>query len=96
MGESSFDEVHDLRDGFVAWGEDQVDVVGHQDERVEEVVAAVVFEGCEEELRVAADLEDAATVVADGGEEEGACCGSSLRDCHLGSLWVVWAAVKDS
>jgi hypothetical protein len=58
---------HDLRDGFVAWGEDQVDVVGHQDERVEEVVGPVVFEGCEEELRVAVDLEDATTVVADGG-----------------------------
>jgi hypothetical protein len=34
MGEASLDEVHDLRDGFVAWGEDEVDVVGHQDERV--------------------------------------------------------------
>jgi hypothetical protein len=31
-------------------------------------------------------LEDAATVVADGGQEESACCGGSLRDCHLGSL----------
>jgi hypothetical protein len=41
-------------------------------------------------------LEDAATVVADGGEEEGACRGGSLRNCHLGSLWVVWAVVKDS
>jgi hypothetical protein len=28
-------------------------------------------------------------VVGDGGKEEGALRGGSLRDCHLGSLWVV-------
>ena len=86
MGEASLDEVHDLRDGFVAWGEDEVDVVGHQDERVKEVMRPVVFEGLQEEFRVAVDLKDAAAVVADGGQEESACCGGSLWDCHLGSL----------
>jgi hypothetical protein len=55
-----------------------------------------VFEGCEEEPRVAVDLEDAATVVADSGEEESACRGGSLRDCHLGSLWVLRTVAKDS
>jgi hypothetical protein len=95
VGEASLDKVHDLRDCFVAWSEDEMDVVGHQDERVEQVVRAVVFEGFEEEFRVAVDLEDAATVVADGGEEEGACGGGSLRDCHSDSLWVVQAVVKD-
>ena len=87
MGEASLDEVHDLGEGFVAGGEDEMDVVGHQDERVEEIVGAVVFEGFEEEFGVVVDLEDAATVVADGGDEEGACGGGSLRDCHWGSLW---------
>jgi hypothetical protein len=86
MGEASLDEVHDLRDGFVARGENEVDVVGHQDEGVEEIVGAVVFEGFEEKFCVAVDLKDAATVVADGGQEESACGGGSLRDCHLGSL----------
>jgi hypothetical protein len=86
--------VHDLREGFVAWGEDEVGVVGHQDVGVELIVRAVVFEGFEEEFGVASDLEDAATVVAVGGDEEGALRGGSLRDCHSGSLWAELAAVK--
>ena len=96
MGEASLDEVHDLRESFVAWGEDEMDVVGHQDERVEEIVGAVVFEGFDEKFGVVVDLEDAAAVVADGGEEECTCGGGSLRDCHWGSLWVVRRVVKDS
>src|SRR6202046_2240766 len=31
VGEASLDEVHDLREGFVARDEDEVDVVGHED-----------------------------------------------------------------
>jgi len=95
VGEASLDEVHDLRDCFVTWGEDEVDVVGHEDERVEEVVGAVVFEGFDEEFGVAVDLEDAATVVTDGSEEEGTGRRGSLRDCHWGSLLVARAAVKE-
>jgi hypothetical protein len=45
-----------------------------------------VFEGFQEKFRVAVDLKEAATVVTDGCQEEGACCGGSLWDCHLGSL----------
>jgi hypothetical protein len=91
VGEASLDEVHDLREGFVARDEDEVDVVGHEDEGVEEIVKAVVLEGFEEQVGVGGELEDAATVVGDGGEEEGALRGGSLRDCHWGSLWVVRA-----
>ena len=35
MGEASFDQVHDLREGFVAWREDEVGMVRHQDVGVE-------------------------------------------------------------
>lgn len=45
-------------------------------------------------MGVAFDLEDAAAVVADGGEEEGALRGGSLRDSHPGSLWAGWRRRK--
>ena len=48
VGKASFDEVHDLRKGFVARSEDEVDVVGHEHEGVEEIVGAVVLQGFEE------------------------------------------------
>lgn len=94
VGVAAFDEVHDLREGFVAWGEDEVGVIRHEDEGVEEVVGAIVLEGFEEEFGVAGDLEDAATIVGNGGDEESACGGGSLRDCHGVSVWVRLAAVK--
>jgi hypothetical protein len=96
VGETAFDEVHGLGESFVLRGEDEVDVVGHYDEGVEEVVffGAVVLEGFEEEVGVARDLKDSAAVVADGGDEEGALPGGSLRDGHWGSLVAGLAAVK--
>lgn len=56
-----------------------MDVVGHNDEGVEEVVAfvPVVLEGVEGELCVAVDLEEAAAVVGLGGDEEGAVAGEA-------------------
>ena len=68
----------------------RVDVVGHDDEGVEFVVpfAAIVLEGFEEEFGVDGELEEAATVVADGGDEEGASRGGSLRDGHGGGVGV--------
>lgn len=48
VGEASFEEVHDLRKGFVARREDEVDVVGHEHEGVEEIMRAVVLQGFEE------------------------------------------------
>jgi hypothetical protein len=87
-GEAAFDQVHDLRDGFVVWGEEQVGVVGHDDEGVEFVCAfgAVVLEGFEEEFGVRGDLEEAATIVGDGGDEESAFVRGSPRDGHSGEV----------
>jgi hypothetical protein len=62
---------------------------------VEFVVRAVVVEGFEEEFGVAGDLEDAAAVVADGGKEEGALRGGSLRGRPPVSLWARVAAEKE-
>ena len=97
-GEAALDEVHDLRDGFVDWGEEQVGVVGHDDEGVEFVCAlgAVVLEGFEEELGVRGDLEEAAAVVGDGGDEEGAGGGGSLRFRHAERIEGVRGAVGDA
>jgi len=71
-GESALDEVHGLRDGFAVGREEQVNVVGHDDEGVEFVCAlgAVVLESFEEEVGVRGKLEYAATIVGDGGDEE--------------------------
>ncbi len=55
-------------------GEDEVDVVGHDDEGVELVVAlaTIVLEGFEEEFGVGGDLKEAAAVVGCTCDEEGA------------------------
>ena len=59
-------------------------MVGHDDEGVEFVGAlgAVVLEGLEEEFGVGWELEEAASVVGDGGDEEGAGLRGSWRDGH--------------
>jgi len=74
VGEASFDELHRTLEGDGLRGEQEVEVVGHDDEGVEEVVAfaAVVLEGVEEEFGVGGDLEEAAAVVGGGGDEVGA------------------------
>jgi hypothetical protein len=73
VGEASFDELDGALEGDVGGGEEQVDVVGHEDEGVELVVAcaAVVLEGFEEEFGGGCDLEESAPVVGLGGNEEG-------------------------
>ena len=72
-------------------------MVGHDDEGVEFIVSfgAVALEGFEEEFGVAGELEKTATVIADGGDEEGAFRGGSRGDGHGGSLWVARAVVKE-
>ena len=57
--------------GKVFGCEEQVDVVGHDDEGVKFVVAfaAVVLERFEEEFGVACDLEEASAVVGAAGDE---------------------------
>jgi len=61
-----------------------VGVVGHDDEGVEFICAfgAVMLEGFQEEFGVRGDLKEATTIAGDGGDEEGAGGGGSLRDGH--------------
>jgi hypothetical protein len=68
-GEDAFDSLEG--GGEVASGEEQVDVVGHDDEGVEfvEACGAVVLQRVGEEGGVGVDLEEAAAVVGDRGEE---------------------------
>jgi hypothetical protein len=81
--EAAFDELDGALEGDVLWGEEEMDVVGHDDEGVEFVVtfAAVVLEGFEEEFGCGCDLEETAAVVGLGGDEEGsvACCSGGDR-----------------
>ena len=88
MREAALDQIHDLRKSRLARSEDEVNVIRHEDVGVESVVRAVVVEGFYEELGIASDLKDAATVIADGGEKEGALRGGSLRGSHPVSLGV--------
>ncbi len=83
VGEASFDETDGALEGFVR-GYEQVEVVGHDDEGVEFVVAfgSVVLEGFEEEFGVGGDLEEAATVVGSAGDEEGSGAGGAGWDRH--------------
>ena len=70
MGKAAFDLLRGIRE--VGGGKEQMDVVGHDDECVEfeEALGAVVLQGAEEETGVSADLEEAAALLGDGGEEE--------------------------
>ena len=86
-GEVSFDELHGFLDGDV-WRRrnEEMDVVGHEDEGVEMVAAfrAVVVEEVEKEVRVGFRLKEAAAIGGNGGDEEGA---DFLRgEVHAGRL----------
>lgn len=91
VGEAAFD-VSD-GSGEIVGGEEEVDVVGHDDEGVEfeEALVAVVLEGFDKEFGVGGESEEAAAVVGDGGDEEGAGGGGSWRLGHVGSLVGGWA-----
>ena len=84
MGEAALDKLHGALEGDGLWGEEEVDVVGHDDEGVEFVVAfaAIVLEGIEEELGCGFGLEEAAAVVGLGADEEGAVACCSGGDSH--------------
>lgn len=86
VGEAAFD-VSD-GSGEIVRGEEEVDVVGHDDEGMElvEALVAVVLEGFDEEFGVGGELEEAAAVVRDCGDEESAGSGGSWRLGHVGSL----------
>ena len=59
VGEATFNQVHDFGDCLAVRREEQMRVVGHDDEGVEFVVAhgAIVLKGFEQELGVTGDLE---------------------------------------
>jgi hypothetical protein len=84
VGEASFDQAYGALEGDGLRGDEEVNVIGHDDEGVEFIVAfgAVVLEGFEEELGVAVDLEEAAAVMGGAGDEVGAGAGGAGRDRH--------------
>jgi hypothetical protein len=83
-GEAAFDELHGALEGNFDGGEEQVDVVRHDDEGVELVVAfaEVMLEGFEEGVGVGFDLEEAPAIVGLGADEESAVAGCSGGDGH--------------
>lgn len=91
VGEAAFDVADGS--GEVVGGEQEVDVVGHDDEGVEfeEALVAVVLEGFDKEFGVGGELEEAAALVGDGGDEESAGGGGSWRLGHVVSLVGRWA-----
>jgi hypothetical protein len=72
VGEASLDESDGALEGNGLRGEQEVDVVGHDDEGVEFVVTfgPVVLEGCDEEFSVGGNLEETTSVVSSAGDEE--------------------------
>ena len=76
MGEASLDESDGAFEGDDLRGEQEMDVVGHDDEGVEFVVTfgPVVLEGFDEEFGVGGNLEETASVVSSAGDEE--CSGA--------------------
>ena len=77
IGEAVFDDVDGLLQGDGLRSEQEVDVVGHDDIRVELVVAqGAVMEQCvDEEFGESRDLEDGAAIVSCGGHERHAGAG---------------------
>ena len=82
MGKASLDAVHDCGEGFGLGRDEEVEVVGHDDEGVEfvEALPAMVLEGGDEGFGVGGELEEAASVVGDGDDEEGSGLGDPWRD----------------
>ena len=72
-GEAAFDKLGSAFDGFF-WGEDDVEMIRHDDEGVEEkfISLAVAGEGGNDKFSVLSFLEDAAALVGDGSEGVGA------------------------
>ena len=72
VGEASLDESDGAFEGNGLRGEQEVDVVGHDDEGVEFVVTfgSVVLECCDEKFSVGGELEETASVVSSAGDEE--------------------------
>ena len=74
-GKASFDELHGLLNGDVGSGcEEEMEMIGHEDEGVDLVAAfgAVVVEEAQKEVGVCVGLEEAAALGGNGGDEIGA------------------------
>ena len=74
MGKSAFDALHAALDSLICgWGNEDVDVFGHDDEGVELIAAliAVVKEGLEQQVGVCGSGEDRTTAIGDGGGRVG-------------------------
>jgi hypothetical protein len=82
--EAAFDEHHGSFQADDLGCEEEMEVVGHDDEGVELVVAfvAVMLESVEEELGCGSDLEESFAVISLGADEEGAVACCSGRDGH--------------
>ena len=82
VGVAAFDELHRALEGDVGWGDEEMQMVGHDDIGVQEIAGAVVVDGFDEECGVALDLEESAAVVSGCGDEVGAGSGGAARDRH--------------
>jgi len=82
--EAAFEEHHCSFEGDVLWCEKKVDVIRHDDEGVEFVVAfaAVALERVEKKLGVGRLLEEAAAIPGLGADEESAVACCSGGDSH--------------
>jgi hypothetical protein len=71
-GEAAFDELGRFLDGL-GWREQNVEVIGHDDEAVEEEAAlvAVSNQRSDKEFSVGGSLEDAVALMADGSQSVG-------------------------
>ncbi len=72
VGEAALDEHHCSFKGDVLWGKKNMNVVGHDNEGVEAIVAVttVMLERFEEEFCVPMDLEETAAVPSLSADEE--------------------------
>ena len=79
---AAFDELHCSFEGDVGWGDQEMEVVGHDDVGVQKITGAVMIDGFEQECGVAFDLKEPAAVVGGSGDEVGAGSGGAARDRH--------------
>jgi len=72
VGEASLDKPDGAFESDGLRGNQKVDVLGHDDERMEPIVTfgPVVLEGCDEKFSVGRNLEKTASVVGCRGDEE--------------------------
>lgn len=82
--EATFDQAHRSLESDGLRRQQEMDVVGHDDEGVEQIVpfCAVMLKGCKEQLAVRRNLKDAAGVIGAACDEESTGTGGTVRDRH--------------